>query len=213
VHPPTRVTCAAAVLALVVETGTVVFALGAAVPELRAAGQTVRASFEIRDAFTDTYRKVLERGSALHLRIEAEFWEDRPAWDRLVRPAFVSVFRILRDPSGPRITVTDAFGTVVSYPDYPQPLIVQVDVSPTDRISDQARYYLDAVTTIGTIAEREVEEAGEAVFGRDQGGLSIGRVGRFFLEAVLQITDYIQSTSARARSRPFSGREIRGQGD
>jgi hypothetical protein len=184
-------------------------ALEGKVSDLRAAGRVVRAAIDLDDAFPDKLRSALEKGGTLHLRIEAELWEDRPAWDRLVKPASVAAFRIFRRRDGRDISVADVTGGLATYPDYPRPLVVRVDVAPIDRIEDAARYYLSVAVTIGTLDEGEIADAGETVFGEDDGSVGLRSAGRFLLHTVLRITDYIQSASTSIRSRRFSGREIR----
>ena len=89
--------------------------MGAYLNEVRAIGPTVRASIDLRDVFSEKYRAILKGGGILHVRIQAEVWEDRPLWDKLVRPALISVFRIIRDPNN-QISVSDAVGVVISLP-------------------------------------------------------------------------------------------------
>ncbi|MGH9312108.1 MAG: hypothetical protein ACRD1S_02810, partial [Vicinamibacterales bacterium] len=60
-------------------------AMDGKVSELRATAGTVRAAIELTDAFPENLRSAMEQGVTLHLRVEAELWEDR-TWDRLVRP-------------------------------------------------------------------------------------------------------------------------------
>jgi hypothetical protein len=184
-------------------------ALEGKVVELRASGVVVRAAIELTDAFPEKLRPALEQGGRLYLRVEAELWEDRPAWDRLVKPATVAAFRITRARGGREVSVADVTGGVATYPDYPNPVVVQLDVSPLDRIVETARYYMTATVTIGTLAERDIADAGEAVFGRDDGSVGLKSAGRFLLGTVLRITDYMQSVSASLRSGKMSGREIR----
>ena len=57
---------------------------------------------------------------------------------------------------------------------------------------------------------REIEQTSDAGFGRDDGTVSIARVGRLVFNAVVQMTDYLQSVSTGVRSRPFEERELRG---
>ena len=64
--------------------------------------------------FPEKFRQILQSGGSLHMRVQAELWEDRPVWDRLVRPAIVTVFRIVRDPATAQIAISDAFGPVLS---------------------------------------------------------------------------------------------------
>jgi hypothetical protein len=184
-------------------------ALGGKVIELRANGLVVRAAIELTDPFPEKLRPALEQGGRLYLRVEAELWEDRPVWDRLVKPATVAAFRISRARDGREVSVADVTGGLATYPDYPNPLVVQLDVSPLDRIVETARYYVNGTATIGTLGDRDIADAGEAVFGADDGTVGLKSAGRFLLGAVLRITDYVQSVSASLRSGKVSGREIR----
>jgi len=184
-------------------------ALETHVAEIRTVGRTVRASFEMKQVFSDKFRQILQSGGALHVRVQSELWEDRPLWDRLVRPALVTVFKIVRDPASSEIAISDAFGKVFSIAAFPEALPLQIDVVPADAIGDNDRYYLRLVTTVGTIAERDIEETGNAVFGKDEGNLSLGKVGKFLFHTVLQVSDYLQSVTAEAKSRIFRGRELR----
>lgn len=185
------------------------FALEARVSEVRTVGPRVRAAIDLRDLFPEKFRRILQSGGALHMRVQAELWEDRPVWDRLVRPAIVTVFRIVRDPATAQIAISDAFGPVLSAAAYPDMVPVRVDVAPADAIAEGSRYYLRMIATVGTIAERDIEDTGEAVFGRDEGTVSLGKVGKFLFHAVLQVSDYLQSISSEARTRVFHGRELR----
>jgi hypothetical protein len=184
-------------------------ALEAHVSEIRTIGPTVRASLEMRQAFTDKFRQILQSGGALHVRVQTEIWEDRPLWDRLVRPALVSVFKIVRDPTSSELAISDAFGKAFSIAAYPDVLSLQIDVVAADAVTDSSRYYLRLVATIGTIAERDIEDTGNAVFGKDEGNLSLGKVGKFLFHTVLQVSDYLQSVTAEAKSRVFHGRDLR----
>ncbi|MEP6914342.1 MAG: hypothetical protein ABJC89_01795, partial [Acidobacteriota bacterium] len=177
------------------------FALEARVTEVRTVGPEVRASVDLGDLFPDRFQQVLQSGNPLHIRVQAEIWEDRPLWDRLVRPALVTVFRIVRDPATARIAVSDAFGPVLSVAAYPPTLSLRVDVAPADTITDGNRYYVRMIATVGTIAERDVDDAEKAVFGRDEGTVSLGKVGRFLFHTVLQVSDYLQSVTSEARTR------------
>jgi hypothetical protein len=200
---------AAFVLLLAVARGVPAEALDARITEVRTVGPTVRASLDLHNLLSDKFRGILESGGALHVRVQTEMWEDRPLWDRLVRPALVTVFRIMRDPATAHIAISDAFGQVLSYPSFPQPLPLRVDVVPADAVTNAGRYYIRMIATVGTIAERDIDDAGEAVFGQDESSVSVGAVGKMVLRAVLQAADYLQSVSAEARTRRFEGRELR----
>jgi hypothetical protein len=47
------------------------------------------------------------------------------------------------------------------------------------------------------------------VFGKDDGSVGLKSAGRFVLNTVLRITDYMQSVTTTIRSDRFSGREIK----
>jgi hypothetical protein len=203
---PTRAALTVALLLLGAQSAD---ALEARIGELRIIGRTVRASMELREMLPAKLGRVLAEGGALHVRIQAELWEDRPLWDRMVRPALVSVFRIVRDPTTARISISDAVGSPVTYAAMPEPLSLRVDVVPVEAISDAGRYYLRMIATVGTLGDRDIEDTGAAVFGRDEGTISLGRMGKMIFSAVLQVSDYLQSVSAEVRSRPFRGSELR----
>jgi len=184
-------------------------ALQARITELRVAGGIVRASIEIRDMFPDKFRDVLTRGGAIHLRLQLELWEDRAMWDKLAVPTLVNVFRLILDPSTRQISVADQYGEAARLPAWQEPLILRLDLGRADVLSNGNRYYVRTQGTLGTIAEREATDAGDAVFGRDEGGVTIGAVGRLLFHTVLQVTDYLQSVSSDSRTRDMTGNEIR----
>jgi hypothetical protein len=184
-------------------------ALQARITELRVAGGIVRASIEIREMFPDKFREVLESGGAIHLRLQLELWEDRAIWDKLAAPALISVFRLILDPSTRQISVADQYGETARFSPWQQPLTLRLDLGRADALSDGGRYYVRTQGTLGTIAEREATDAGDAVFGSDEGGVTIGAVGRLLFHTVLQVTDYLQSVSSDSRTRGVSGREVK----
>lgn len=176
--------------------------------EVRAVGPGIRASIDLRDVFSEKFRSILQDGGRLHLRVQAELWEDRPLWDKLVRPAIVSVFRIIRDPNS-QISVSDAVGAVTSLPWTANALGLRVDVAPTDAVDDNRKYYLRLVATVGTIEEKEIEDTGAAVFGRGESAVSVARMGKVILNTVLQVNDYLQSMSAEAHGPVLLGRDLK----
>jgi hypothetical protein len=196
------------VIALLLVAVTPGYALETRILEIRIVGKTLLASIELADALPDKLRRILESGGALHIRIQAELWEDRPLWDKLVRPALVTVFRIVRDPTTTHIAVSDAVGPVLSAVRLGDPLSLRVTIAPADSLSDDARYYLRMNATVGTIGEREIEDTGAAVFGHDDGTMSVGSVGRLIFNTILQANDYLQSVSDDAQSRQFRKREV-----
>jgi hypothetical protein len=178
------------------------------VTELKANAGTVRAAIDLNEAFPAELRTAMEEGATLHVRVEAELWEDR-TWDRLVRPASVAAFRVSKRRDSKEVAIADVTGGLTSYPDYPNPLRLHVDLAPIERIVEEARYYVNAVVTIGTLAEGEIADAGAAVFGKDDGSVGLKTAGRFILNTVLRVKDYMQSVSATIRSGKFAGKDIK----
>ncbi|PYR55450.1 MAG: hypothetical protein DMF85_19550 [Acidobacteria bacterium] len=184
-------------------------ALDVRVTELRAAGGTVRANLDVRDVFPQKFKDALETGGSIHLRLQIELWQDRPIWDKLVQPALVTVLRIVLDPGTRQVTVSDQYGEINRQPAWQEPVALHVDVARADAIADGSRYYVRVLATLGTLAEREAEQASDAVFGRDDGSVSLGTVGRMLFHAVLQVSDYLQSVSTEIRTRDLGGRELK----
>jgi hypothetical protein len=178
--------------------------------EVRAVGPSLRASLDLRNIFTEKFRSILQDGGRLHLRVQAEVWEDRPLWDKLVRPAIVSVFRIIRDPRT-EVTVSDAVGVVTTSPWSASALSLRVEVAPADAISDNRKYYVRIAVTIGTIEEKEIAATEEAVFGRGESAVSVARMGKVILNTVLQVSDYLTSVSAEMQGPVLLGRDLKGR--
>ena len=80
------------------------------VKNVRTPSSAVTATVELRDVLPDRFRKLVEDGGVLHLRVQTELWESRPVWDRLVYPAIVRVFRLGRAPAARTISITDTSG-------------------------------------------------------------------------------------------------------
>jgi hypothetical protein len=177
--------------------------------ELRVAGGSVRASFEMKDMFPAKFQSVLEQGAAIYLRMQVELWEDRPVWDKLAHPAAIAVFRIVLDPATRQVRVADKYGEVSRQPAWQEPLILWHDLGRADALSDGAKYYVRAMATLGTIADSETAKASKAVFGDDDSTVSLAAMGRILFNAVLQANDYLQSTSTEIRSRTLAGREVK----
>jgi hypothetical protein len=202
-----RAVCLSAVLALGLAAPA--SALEARLTELRVAGGSIKASLEIRDMFPAKFQAVLEEGAAIHLRLQIELWEDRPVWDRLAQPAVVTVFRIVLDPSTRQVTVGDRYGELSRQPAWQEPLTLRPDLGRADALSDDTRYYVRVLATLGTIAEKEAARATRAVFGDDESSVSLGAMGKMLFHAVLQVNDYLQSVSSERRTRDVTGRDVR----
>lgn len=175
---------------LVVLAAAPVRALEVQVKELKTEASTLRASIELRDVIPDRFKRLLDENGVLHLRIQAELWESRPVWDRLVYPAVIKAVRM----------------TATTNP--PNPMALQIDIGASDRIAATGRYYLHVIATLGTLAERDADDVGDAVFGREGETNTLGSLGRLVFRTAIQISDYLQSISAEARSRKLSGRDL-----
>jgi hypothetical protein len=185
-----------------------VLALDLQVKDVRAAASIVQTTLEVRDVVPERFRTMLDAGNVLHLRLQAELWESRPVWDRLVYPAMTRVFRLVRAASGGDISISDGAGSTTSYPAVPNPLPLQLDLGNRDRVSASQKYYVHAIITLGTLAEREVDAAGDAVFGKASETNGLGSLGRLVFRTVLQVSDYMQSVTAETRSRKMSGVDL-----
>jgi hypothetical protein len=177
-------------VAMVVLTARTATALEVRIKEVRRVAAVVQASLELRDVIPERFQKVLEEHGALHLRLQAELWESRPVWDRLVYPAIMRVVRMTRDNA----------------PSAPMP--VTVDLGQTDRIVATGKYYVHVIATLGTLADKDADQVGDAVFGRESESNSLGSLGRLVFRTALQISDYLQSVSAEAKSRKWTGSEL-----
>jgi hypothetical protein len=184
-----------------------VAALEVQVKELRAPASVVTAMIELRDLLPDRFTKTLNEGGILHLRVQAELWESRPVWDRLVYPAIVRVFRFRRS-SGDSLSITDPSGSATTFAAAPRAMPVSLELGNTNRVTTSGLYFVHVIATIGTLAEREVDEVGDAVFGRDSETNSLGSLGRLVFRTVLKVNDYLQSVSAEVRGRKTAGADI-----
>jgi hypothetical protein len=176
------------------------------VKHVRTPASAVTATVELRDVLPDRFRKLIDDGGVLHLRVQTELWESRPVWDRLVYPAIVRVFRLGRAPAARTISITDTSGTPPT--PLPDPLPVTVDLGNSDRVTASERYYVHVVATLGTLADREADAVGDAVFGRASETNGLGSLGRLVFRTVLQVSDYLQSVTAEVKSRRLSGRDV-----
>ena len=196
----------AALLCFVVA-ATPAAALDVQIKDVRGPASAVMVTIELRDLVPDRFKKTLDEGGVLHLRVQAELWESRPVWDRLVYPAIVRVLRFRRAP-GDALSITDPDGAATIFPSAPRSLPVVLDLGDTKRVTPAERYYVHVAATLGTLAEREVDEVGDAVFGRASEANGLGSLGRLMFRTVLQVSDYLQSVSAETMGRRTAGSEI-----
>ena len=183
-------------------------ALGIDVARLGASGSTARAELSVRGLFAERFRRLIEGGGTLHLRIRAELWEDR-AFDRLAAPALVGTWRISSSASGTALRVTDSRDTEYDQPLWADPLLVRLDLAPLSRLEDDARYYLHIGLVAGTLGEHAADDVNEAVFGKEEESGGIGALGRFLFRQAVALSEYFQSEATELTSRRVRGRELR----
>ena len=203
--PRTRIVCVALASILIPARAS---ALDVVIKDVHTAATLITTAIEIRDAFPERFRKLVDEGGVLHLRVQAELWESRPVWDRLVYPAIVRVFRMARAPSRRDISISDSAGTTSTQTTVPNPLPVVIELGKTDRLNASAKYYVHVLATIGTLAEREADDVGDAVFGRESEANSLGSLGRFVVRTMIKVSDYLQSVSAEASTKKLPGADI-----
>ncbi len=185
---PSSLLVATALLVLAVATST--YALEVQIKDFKAESSLVRATLELRDLIPERFKKLLDQNGALHLRVQAEVWESRAVWDRLVYPASVKAVSMTK-------------GTPP-----PNSLSMQIELGSGDRIIATGRYHLHVIATIGTLADRDVDDVDDAVFGRESESNTLGSLGRLVFRTAIQISDYLQSVTSETRSRKVSGADL-----
>lgn len=135
-------------------------------------------------------------------------WEERPVWDRLVYPAIVRLLRFGRRQPGTDITIDDSTLGTSTVATIPNPLELIVDLGSQDRLAAAHTYYVHVIATIGTLADRDVDDVGDAVFGKETDAGGLESFGRMLFRTALKIGDYLQSESSETKSRKVPGSEI-----
>lgn len=177
-------------------------ALEVRVKDVHAPSTNVGASIELRDVLPDRFKSLLDEGRVLHLRLQTELWESRPVWDRLVYPAMIRVLRFARAASGGEITITDSAGAATRYAAVPNPLAIAVNIGKRDRLVKAERYYVHVIATVGTVADRDIDDVNDALFGRPNESNGLGSLGRMVFRKMIEISDYLQSVTAETKSKP-----------
>jgi hypothetical protein len=184
-------------------------ALDVRVMQLRVAGTRLWAAIELRDLLRDKFLDFVRDGRAVFVQLQADLWEDRRVFDRVVITTPAVTYRIDRDTDGRSVVILDEYGASTRHTDMRQPIPLRLDLGPADRLEDGQRYYLHAVITAATVDEREIEQAGEAIFGEEQSVRGLAALGRFVFRTLLRVGKYFESAEAEATSRRVSGRDIR----
>src|SRR5207248_612255 len=79
------------------------------------------------------------------------------------------------------------------------PLAVSVDLGDRIRLEAAEKYYLHVVATVGTIADREADEAGDAVFGKESDANGLSSFGRLLFRTAVKVSDYMQSVTTEIK--------------
>jgi hypothetical protein len=204
-----RLLTGAAVCAALVSWPADALAFDARVTQLRVTGTRLWAAIELRDLLRDRFLALVKEGKAVFVQLEADLWEDRRVFDRVVMTAPATTYRLDRDIDGQSVIVLDQYGGTSRQPDVRQPISLRVELGPSDRIDDGETYYLHTVVTAATVDEADIDQAGAAVFGEEQSARGLAALGRFVFRTLMRMGKYFESAEAEVTSRRISGREIR----
>lgn len=184
-------------------------ALEIRVTQVRITGARLWAAVEVRDLLRDTFLTFVRNGRAIFVQLEADFWEDRRVVDRLVLSMPPVTWRVDGDADGRGVVLEDQYGGSLRHADITQPLSLRIDLGPSSRVEDAPTYYLHASLTAATVDERDIEDAGQAIFGDEQSARGLAGLGRFVFRTLLRMGKYFESATAEVTSRRLSGRNIR----
>jgi hypothetical protein len=199
---------AAALCTAIVSAPAPLLAVEARVTQLRITGTRLWVALEVRDLLRDNFLKLLREGRAVFLQLETDLWEDRRVLDRVVFAAPPATWRIDQDNNN-GITLQDQSGEAIRQTDLRQPLSLRLDLGPATRVDDASTYYIHATLTAATVDERDIEQAGNTLFGDEQTTRGLAGLGRFVFRTLLRMGKYFESATAETTSRRLSGKEIR----
>jgi hypothetical protein len=199
---------AVVVATAIVSAPTPLVALEARVTQLRITGARLWVALEVRDLLRDNFLKLVREGKAVFLQLETDLWEDRRILDRVVITSPPATWRLDVDNTN-AITLQDQSGGLLRQPDYRQPLALRVDLGPASRVEDESTYYVHATLTAATVDERDIEQAGQALFGDEQTTQGLAGLGRFVFRSLLRMGKYFESATAETTSRRLAGKEIK----
>ncbi|MGH9347487.1 MAG: hypothetical protein ACRD26_09505 [Vicinamibacterales bacterium] len=204
-----RLLAGGATWAAIVSMPAPLVALELRVTELRVGGVRVSTTLEVRDLLRGGFLALVQQGRAVFLQLEADLWEDRRVFDRIVATLPPATWRVDRDDTGTGVLIQDQHGESRRHEDVQRPLVLRVDLGPATRIDDSSVYYLHATITAATVDERDIDRAGQAIFGDEQSARGLAGLGRFVFKTLLRMGKYFESATTDVTSRRLSGREIR----
>jgi hypothetical protein len=186
-----------------------VIALEARVTGLRVTGTRLWASVEVRDLLRDRFLELVRDGKAIFVQLQADVWEDRRVFDRMVVTTPPATYRIDPDTGTDGIVLFDQYGGTSRHADVRLPIALRIELGPADRIEDGQTYYVHSVVTAATVDERDIDQAGEALFGSEESTRGLAALGRFVFRTLLRMGKYFESAQAEVTSRRVSARDIR----
>jgi len=192
----------------VVSLGAPLLAFEARVTSLRVTGTRLWAAIELRDLLRDNFLSLVREGRAVFVQLQADLWEDRRVLDRVVVTAPAMTYRIDGEANGTAVLVIDQYGNGQRHGDLRQPLSLRIELGAAAPLAPEETYYLHAVITAATVDERDIDQAGEAIFGEERSARGLTALGRFVFRTLLRMGKYLESADAEVTSRRVSGREI-----
>jgi hypothetical protein len=184
-------------------------ALEARVTEMRITGTRLWAAIELRDLLRERFLELVRDGKAIFVQLQADLWEDRRVFDRMVLTTPAATYRIDPDAGTDGIVLFDQYGGTSRHADVRQPISLRVELGSADRIEDGQTYYLHTVVTAATVDERDIDQAGAALFGGEESSRGLAALGGFVFRTLLRMGKYFESAEAEVTSRRVSGRDIR----
>lgn len=178
------------------------------VAQLRVAGPRLTVTLELRDLLRDSFLTLVQQGRAVFLQVQSELWEDRRVADRLALTTPELTFRVDRDAER-GVVITDQYGNRSTHADLKMPLPVRIDLGPASTLADDRSYYFRAQVTAATVADRDIEHVGTAIFGDEQNAAGLANLGRFVFRTLLRIGKYLESASAEVSSARYTGQQIK----
>jgi hypothetical protein len=206
---PRRATAGLALCVALVSLPRAATALEARVTGVRVTGTRLWAAVEVRDLLRDRFLELVREGKAVFVQLEADLWEDRRVFDRMVLTTPPATYRIDPDTDGAGIVLLDQYGGTSRHADVRQPISLRVELGPADRVEDDQTYYLHTAITAATVDERDIDQAGAALFGGDESARGLAGLGRFVFRTLLRMGQYFESAETEVTSRRMSGRDIR----
>jgi hypothetical protein len=176
--------------------------------QVRVAASRLAATFELRDLLRGKFLDLVQQGRSIFLQVRAELWEDRRITDRLTLTTAPLTYRLMGD--GQRgLVMTNQYGDRSVQTELPMVVPLRIDLGPASVLADDRAYYLRAQVTAATVADREIDQWGTAIFGDEQSAEGLAGLGRFVFSTLLRIGKFLESANAEATSARYTGVQIK----